>query len=128
MAGRIVTAWMKWAKALKRELIALHLAARDSRTPLVAKLAAAAVVAYALSPIDLVPDFIPVLGQLDDLILIPLGLWLVIRLTPPEALADARARARDADRLSPSRAAGVVIACLWIVSLTAIVWIVLRKT
>ena len=63
MTGRIVTAWTNWARALKRELVALHLAALDPRTPLVAKLAAAAVVAYALSPIDLVPDFIPCLGS-----------------------------------------------------------------
>ena len=128
MAGRIVTAWTRWAKALKREVVALHLAALDPRTPLVAKLAAAAVVAYALSPIDLVPDFIPVLGQLDDLILIPLGLWLVIKLVPREVLADARAKARDAERLPTSRAAAVVIAGLWIVSIGAIVWIVLRRT
>ena len=67
------------------------------------------------------------LGQLDDLILIPLGLWLVIKLVPREVLADARAKARDAERLPASRAAAVVIAGLWIVSIAAIVWIVLRR-
>jgi uncharacterized membrane protein YkvA (DUF1232 family) len=69
-----------WAKTVERDVIALWLAARDSRTPWYAKLIAAAVAAYALSPIDLIPDFIPVLGYLDDLIIVPLGILLVLKL------------------------------------------------
>ena len=80
------------ARALKREVRALLLAARDPRTPWYAKWLVAAVVAYALSPIDLIPDFIPVLGQLDDLILVPLGIVIAIRLIPPQVLAECRAR------------------------------------
>ena len=83
------------ARALKAESLALLLAARDPRTPWVAKLLIVLVVAYALSPIDLVPDFIPVLGYLDDLVLVPLGVMLAIRLVPPEVLADCRGRAGE---------------------------------
>lgn len=81
------------ARHLKGELLALSLAARDPRTPWPARLLALLVLAYALSPIDLIPDFIPVLGQLDDLLLVPAGLWLALRLIPPPVLADARAQA-----------------------------------
>jgi uncharacterized membrane protein YkvA (DUF1232 family) len=82
-----------WARALKRDVVALWLAARDPRTPLAAKLLAGVVAAYALSPIDLIPDFIPVLGYLDDLLLVPAGIWLVVRLIPAELLAEFRAAA-----------------------------------
>lgn len=115
-----------WAQGLKRELVALHMSMRDPRTPLLAKLVAGAVVAYALSPIDLIPDFIPVLGQLDDLILVPLGLWIALRLVPQHVLAQARARARSGERLPMSRAAAVVIAGLWIVAIAGTVWLLLR--
>jgi uncharacterized membrane protein YkvA (DUF1232 family) len=79
-----------WTREVKRDVVALYLAARDPRTPLVAKLAAAAVAAYALSPIDLIPDFIPVLGYLDDLVVVPLGILLVVSLIPPELMAEFR--------------------------------------
>ena len=127
MSGSILSRLKLWARALKREVVALHLTIRDSRTPLIAKLAAAAVVAYALSPIDLVPDFIPVLGQIDDLILVPLGLWLVMKLIPADVLADARAKAREDERLPASRAAAVVIAGLWIASLAFVAWLAWRR-
>ncbi|MBB5233471.1 YkvA family protein [Deinococcus budaensis] len=81
------------ARRLKTELHALSLAARDPRTPWPARLLALGVLAYALSPIDLIPDFIPVLGQLDDLLLLPAGLWLALRLIPRDVLSDARAQA-----------------------------------
>lgn len=100
--------------ALKRETMALYFAARDPRTPLVAKLLAAVVVAYALSPIDLIPDFIPVIGLLDDLVLLPIGIALLLRLIPPEAMADARARAEAALALPKNTAAAVVIILLWL--------------
>ena len=125
MTGASLRPLKTWARALKREVVALHLTARDPRTPLIAKIAAAAIVAYALSPIDLVPDFIPVLGQLDDLILVPLGLWLVMKLVPAEVLADARAKAIEAERLPASRTAAAVIAGVWIVSLAALAWLAL---
>ena len=80
------------ARALKREVQALILAARDPRTPWYAKWLVAGVVAYALSPIDLIPDFIPVLGLLDDLIIVPLGIVIAIRLIPAQVLAECRAR------------------------------------
>ena len=82
-----------WAGGLKCEVAAVAGAARDPRMPLAAKLLAMAVAANALSPIDLIPDVIPVLGMLDDLLLVPAGLWLVIRLIPPEVLAAHRAAA-----------------------------------
>lgn len=81
------------AKALKREGETLLAAARDARTPPLARWVALVTLAYALSPIDLIPDFIPILGQLDDLVLVPLGFWLALRLIPPEVLAKHRARA-----------------------------------
>jgi uncharacterized membrane protein YkvA (DUF1232 family) len=88
-----------WARRIKRDLAAVASAARDPRTPAVARIAAVLVVAYALSPIDLIPDVVPVLGLLDDVILVPLGLLLVIRLIPPEILAEHRRRADAAGRL-----------------------------
>ena len=100
--------------ALKRETLALYYAARDPRTPWLAKLVVGLVVAYALSPIDLIPDFIPVLGYLDDLLLLPLGIWLAIRLLPAEVLAECRARAAQALEQPKNRAAAAVIVALWI--------------
>jgi len=84
-----------WAAALKREVMTLWFACRDPRTPWYARVLAMLIVAYALSPIDLIPDFIPVLGYLDELILLPVGTYLVLKLVPAEALADARARAQS---------------------------------
>jgi CubicO group peptidase (beta-lactamase class C family)/uncharacterized membrane protein YkvA (DUF1232 family) len=112
------------ARRLKAETLALYLAARDRRTPWYARLLVAAVVAYALSPIDLIPDFIPVLGYLDDLILIPLGIALALRLIPAEVMAEARERARiELDGKRPrSRAAAAVILGIWAVVLAALGW------
>ncbi|NKJ49655.1 hypothetical protein CIC12_23565 [Burkholderia sp. SG-MS1] len=83
-----------WATRLKRDVVTLMFASRDPATPLPAKLLALATVAYALSPIDLIPDFIPVLGYLDDLIVIPLGVWLCLRLIPKAVLEDNREKAQ----------------------------------
>ena len=102
------------ARALKRETTALWFALRDPRTPWAARVAGALVVAYALSPIDLIPDFIPVLGLLDDLILLPLGIALCIRLIPADVFEDARRRAIDAERQPANRIAAVVIVLIWI--------------
>jgi uncharacterized membrane protein YkvA (DUF1232 family) len=111
------------ARLLKRETLALFLAAKDPRTPWYAKLLAVAIVAYALSPIDLIPDFIPVLGYLDELVLIPAGIALVIRLVPPEVMADARDRATDVVGTAKKTAiwAAVVIVAIWLVIAWAIV-------
>lgn len=110
-----------WAKSLKRDVIALWLAARDGRTPLLAKLVAACVAAYALSPIDLIPDFIPILGYLDDLILVPLGILLALRLIPPELMLEFRAKAQALTDRPTSRMGLVFILCVWLLcGLTAI--------
>lgn len=101
------------ARALKAETYVLYLAARHPGTPWYAKLLVAAIVAYAFSPIDLIPDFIPVLGLLDDLVLIPLGILLAIRLVPPAVLAECRARAQERRKLV-SRAAGMVVVLVWL--------------
>lgn len=114
-----------WAKTLKRDVVALHLAARDPRTPLGARILALAVLAYALSPLDLIPDFIPILGQLDDVIVVPLGIWLVVRMIPREVFTDARARAQDMDRPPASRAGVTVIVTLWIAGLAVCLWWIL---
>src|SRR5690349_3583113 len=97
------------ARELKRAVVAVYLAARDPRVPWYAKALALAVAAYALSPIDLIPDFIPVLGYLDDLLLLPAGIALTLRLIPPEVMSDCRARAEQLERRPRSRMAAAVI-------------------
>src|SRR5688572_31570552 len=94
------------ARELKRETLALYFACRDPRTPWFAKAVAAVIVAYALSPIDLIPDFIPVLGYLDDLVIVPAGLMLTARLIPADLLREFRAQAaRQSDVSSPASTA-----------------------
>ena len=102
----------QWAGRLRRDIVALSLAARDPRVPWYAKALAAAIAAYALSPIDFIPDFIPVLGQLDDLILVPLGIWLVVKLIPAPVMADLRDRAKDV-RASRSTAGLILVLLIW---------------
>jgi uncharacterized membrane protein YkvA (DUF1232 family) len=102
-----------WAQALKRDMHATYLAARDPRVPWYAKALALCVAAYALSPIDLIPDFIPVLGYLDELIILPLGILLAVRLIPPAVFAEHRATATSAP-MQASRGAAVVIIAIWI--------------
>jgi len=102
------------ATRLRRELFALYLATRDPRTPWYAKAVVACVVAYALSPIDLIPDFIPVLGYVDDLLLLPLGIYLALKMIPQQVLTESRQRAaRTSDRLSKNWVAAAVIVLLW---------------
>ncbi len=111
-----------WAKSLKRDLVALWIAARSPRTPVVAKVVAAAVAAYALSPIDLIPDFIPVLGYLDDIIIVPLGIALAIRLIPADLMADFRAEAVSVVRPTNRYMAAFIVG-LWLFGLGAgMVW------
>lgn len=104
------------ARRLKAETYALYLAARHPQTPWYAKLLVAAVVAYAFSPIDLIPDFVPVLGYLDDLVLLPLGIVLATRMIPASVMAECRAEAQRAMLSSRpvSRFAGAVIVLVWI--------------
>jgi uncharacterized membrane protein YkvA (DUF1232 family) len=116
------------ARALKTQTLALSLAYRDPRTPWYAKAWGALVVAYALSPIDLIPDFIPILGYLDDLILVPAGIALAIRLIPPQVLAEAQAQARALEGEPRPRKwlAAVVIVFLWAGCLAWVGWTVYR--
>ena len=93
----------QWARATKRDLLALYLAARDPRVPWYAKVVAACVAAYAFSPIDLIPDFVPVLGHLDDAVIVPLGILLALKLVPADVMADLRAEAERLDHLPVSR-------------------------
>ena len=112
-------------RRLKAETFALYLAARHPSTPWYAKLLVAAIVAYALSPIDLIPDFIPVLGYLDDLILIPIGIALAIKLVPPGILAECRVRSQEAllNGKPVSYVAGTVIVTLWLaLAILGIIW------
>src|ERR687896_337903 len=111
-----------WAERLKRDVVALYFAARDPRVPWWAKAVAAAVAAYALSPIDLIPDFIPVVGYLDDLVIVPLGILLAVKLVPPALMAEFRARARTAPRPG-GRAGAAVIIGLWLVAAVGVGWL-----
>lgn len=115
------------ARSLKSELAAIQGAARDPRTPWYAKGLALLVVAYALSPIDLIPDVIPVLGHLDDLLLVPLGLWAVLRLIPPHVMAEHRAKVTEGARLPRSRTAVIVIVGLWTAAIAAAAFWLLRE-
>ena len=111
-----------WARAVRRDLHALYLVARDRRTPWYAKALALVVAGYALSPIDLIPDFIPVLGYLDDAILVPLGVLLVIRLIPPELMAEHRVLAAAARDRPVSRVAALAVVCVWLATVALAAW------
>jgi uncharacterized membrane protein YkvA (DUF1232 family) len=103
-----------WASRMRRETVAVYLAIRDPRTPWMARVVGGLVVAYAASPIDLIPDFVPVLGILDDLLIVPAGLWLTIRLIPREILEEARARADAELRQPTSVGAAVFVVAVWV--------------
>jgi uncharacterized membrane protein YkvA (DUF1232 family) len=125
---RSFAAWKQWASLLKRETFTLYLVCRHPRVPWYAKFLAFIVVGYALSPIDLIPDFIPVLGYLDDLILIPLGIMLVIRLVPADVVAECRARSEEiVGRVTRTGkiTAGVIVA-IWILAAAFVVHLILR--
>lgn len=104
----------QWARTVKRDVHAIWLAARDSRTPWFVKMLALAVATYAISPIDLIPDFIPILGYLDDILIVPLGIMLVVRLIPPEVMKECRESAAQASERPVSRVAAGVIIVIWI--------------
>lgn len=115
-----------WAKRVKRDGVTLWFAAKHPRTPWYAKALGVFVVAYALSPIDLIPDFIPVLGYVDDVLLLPALIWLTIKLLPPEVLAQCRREADEWMRTEgarpTSKAGAVIIVSLWIASAVATWW------
>ena len=102
------------ARLLKRDTYALYLACRDPRTPWYAKAIAGIIVAYALSPIDLIPDVVPVLGYLDDLVIVPAGLALAIKLIPDPLMAECREKARLATERPTNRMAAVAIVSIWL--------------
>jgi len=119
--AEVVERLKAWARGPKRDVMALWLAARDPRTPLAAKLVAGAVAAYALSPIDLIPDFIPVLGYLDDLLLVPAGIWLAVRLIPADLFAEFRAAAASRER-PRSMIGALLVAAAWLAVGGALAW------
>jgi len=116
-----------WARRMKRDTLALYLARRDPRVPLHAKAMAMVTAAYALSPIDLIPDFIPVLGYLDELIILPLFIYLTIRLIPPDIIVELRAQADQhlSENRPRSMTGAVVIILIWL-SIVALVvyWLI----
>jgi uncharacterized membrane protein YkvA (DUF1232 family) len=118
--------WKRWARTIKRDAHALYLASRDPRVPWYVKALALAVAAYAASPIDLIPDFIPVIGYLDDLIIVPLGIALVVRLVPPEIMAEHRALAVAAQDRPVSKAAAAIVVAIWLLAIGATVWLAYR--
>ena len=115
-----------WAGTIKQDVVVLYLAAADPRVPRLAKIVAVGVAAYALSPIDLIPDFIPILGYLDDLVILPLGIMLAVKLVPADLMAEFRAAAvtRERDRVL-GKAGAAIIVSLWILGiLVAVLWLI----
>jgi uncharacterized membrane protein YkvA (DUF1232 family) len=112
-----------WARGVKRDVLAIYLASRDPRVPWYAKALAVCVASYAMSPIDLIPDFVPVLGYLDDLIIVPLGILLVVRLIPAEIMQEHRAAATARQEARPvSRVGAAIIAVVWICMAGLLLW------
>ena len=126
--ARFIQRWKQWAGQLKTEVYAIYVAYRDPRVPWVARVFAMCVVAYAFSPIDLIPDPIPILGYLDDLILIPLGIKLALSMIPAEVMAESREKAREIMRQGKpvNRAAAAVIAVIWLVLAALIITVLVR--
>lgn len=122
MTARWLDTAKQWARGVKRDVAALWIAGRDPRTPLAAKVVTLAVVAYALSPIDLIPDFIPVLGYLDDLLIVPLGVMLAIRLIPVGLMAEFRAGAASMGRRPWSRTGLAFMLLVWAMAAGGALW------
>lgn len=118
--------WIQRLRQLKQETYAIYLACKDPRIPWYARVLASCVVAYAFSPIDLIPDFIPVLGYLDDIIIVPVGIWLVLKMIPSAVLAECRQKAAatiNRDKPTNWIAAGIVVAIWFVFGILAVVWI-----
>jgi uncharacterized membrane protein YkvA (DUF1232 family) len=116
----------QWTRVIKRDTHAVYLAARDARVPWYAKALAFVVAGYAVSPIDLIPDFIPVVGYLDDVILVPIGIALVVKLIPPEIMAEHRSLAAAAQDRPISRTAAIVVATIWTACAALVGWLCYR--
>ena len=113
----------QWARLARRDVYAVYRVARDPRVPWYAKALAFCVAGYALSPIDLIPDFVPVLGYMDDVIIVPLGILIVIKLIPPEIIAEHRALAAGAQGRPVSHTAAIVIVVVWAASIAVAAWL-----
>jgi uncharacterized membrane protein YkvA (DUF1232 family) len=126
----VLKQWRLRVQQIRVETYALYLAYRDPRTPWYAKLLAAGVVAYAVSPIDLIPDFIPVLGILDDLVIVPLGAALAIKMVPKEVMAECREKARNSMEINASKRTrylvAVIVIAIWCIMLAFVVLLALR--
>ncbi|ACL23792.1 YkvA family protein [Chloroflexus aggregans] len=120
----MLTTLKRHAHTLKREAYTLYIALRDPRVPWYTKVLLALVVAHTFSPIDLIPDFIPVLGYLDDLILTPLGIWLALKLIPPEVIHAARQQATTLDEQGKpvSRIGAMMVIGIWLIGLIGLLW------
>ena len=130
MTGKWTERLREWARQLKQDVVALWFCTRHPRTPFLAKALAAAIVAYAFSPIDLIPDFIPVLGYLDELILLPAGVWLVLKLVPEDVMAECRGQAArwlGEKKAGPRSYLGAaLIVTLWLAVLIFVSWLAWR--
>lgn len=115
-----------WARSIKGDVVALWFAARDPRVPWYAKAVAASVAAYALSPIDLIPDFVPVLGYLDELVVLPLGIMCAVKLVPAGIMAEHRAAALAAEGEPKSRTAAMIFIVIWIAATGFLAWLFWR--
>ena len=116
----------QWARLARRDVYAVYRAARDPRVPWYAKVLAFCVAGYALSPIDLIPDFVPVLGYMDDLIIVPFGILIVVKLIPPEIIAEHRASAAAAQGRPVNHTAAIVIVVVWAASIVVAAWLCYR--
>ncbi len=128
-----IKSWKTKAKLLRTEIVALYLASKHPGTPWYAKVLAALIIGYALSPIDLIPDFIPVLGYLDDLILVPAGIALLIKIIPRGILEECRAKARSdlSDRKRKNWIAAIIIVLIWLLAvylILSLIWPLVFKT
>ena len=128
-----IKSWKIKSKQVKSEIYALYLASKHPRTPWYAKALAALIIGYALSPIDLIPDFIPVIGYLDDFILVPLGIALLIKIIPRDILEECRAKAQsDFSEGKPKYwIAAIIIALIWLLALyliLSLIWLLIFKT
>ncbi|NJD57979.1 MAG: hypothetical protein C3F13_13265 [Anaerolineales bacterium] len=126
--SELIEKWKEHARGLKAEVYALYLAYKDPRTPWYAKVFAVVVVGYAFSPIDLIPDPIPVLGYLDDLLLIPLGAYLAVKMIPPQVMADSRDNAKEiiAQAKPANKVAAAIIVLVWIGMAVLVAWLLYR--
>lgn len=127
MSTTILTRLKKWAQTINRDVHAVYLASHDPRVPWYVKLAAVCIAGYALSPIDLIPDFIPIIGYLDDLLIVPAAIYLVIKLIPPEILQEHRRTAEDITTKPRSILGAVFIVITWLLVIGAFAWIAYRR-